>query len=238
MNLKYINNWKFATELNNYLTNIEHNMKDNEIDNIVNNIQDGVKNIYDKCFYKCNRIKNPIWWDSSLDIERKRVRALRRKYQCTLDMNFREKLLKDYKLARAKHKKIILKKKDSFRNYIANITTSNMFGYAYKIVKDRSKVNRINYGIRRDNNSLTESFDEGRRLILEYNFRYIMMDDYIFLNSNTNDECNKEFQNGEVDKVLRGVKNVERSKISTGQKCLEVTFYQKITNQKKVIEKE
>lgn len=62
----------------------------------------------------------------------------------------RKELCNKFKTARAKYKQNILnKKRNSFKNYITNITMSGTFGSAYKIIKAKTKINNIDNRIKK-----------------------------------------------------------------------------------------
>lgn len=109
-------------------------------DNIDNNtlltdIQKDIEKVYYNNKYRRQNKKNKIWWDKSLDFERNGVRALRRQYQHEQNNELRLILWEKFKKAHAKYKKnILIKKRNSFKEFVSNITTSNTFGSAYKIV--------------------------------------------------------------------------------------------------------
>lgn len=153
--------------------------------------------------------RDAIRWDSKLQVERKRVRALRRRYTMETDLVKRNEYCNIFKKARAKYKKDILtKKRNSFKYFINNITTSGTFGTGYKIIKDNKKTNNIDNGIIRDDGTMTDNYEGGRKLILEYNFKPSTNEEYIFKNNTLNNGIyNKDIGNSEVEKIISEMKN-------------------------------
>lgn len=117
------------------------------------------------------RKKNSPWWNKSLCIERKRVRALRGRYQAESDDDLRNDLKLIYKKNRAKYKKLIIDtKRNSFKEFLESVTKSQTFGSGYKIIKDKFKTNTLNNNIRKGNDEYTENYMEAKKLIITNNF--------------------------------------------------------------------
>lgn len=99
---------------------------------------------------------------------------------------------------------ILIKKRTSFKNYIQGIASSGTFGSAYKIVKESKNNNNIDNKIIKDDGTYTENYEEGRRLVLEHNFKFIEEDVYKFINDNI---YNKDIEISEVEKIIGEIKN-------------------------------
>lgn len=67
-------------------------------------------------------------------------------------------------------RQVLKTKCTAFKDYLNNITKSQTFGTAYKIIKDKFIVNVLIHRILKDGGSYTNSFDESRREILLKNF--------------------------------------------------------------------
>lgn len=171
MNLDFIDSYSFAIGINKLLYNNNYSYLDN-VDEIVDDITKGVQNVYASSRLKKRRRRtNAPWWNSILEIQRKRIRALRRLFQSEKDISKKEERCIIFKRERAAYKKLILKTKvDSFKNYLNNITNSDVFGSSYKIVREKYKINSLCSPIEKDDASYTVDYLESRRIILMKNF--------------------------------------------------------------------
>lgn len=159
MNLKNTNKWKLVSDISHLLDSktLDLNIYDSNyvIDTVTKNVNQLYRNNVIRNF---KRKKDAPWWDSSLDIERKRVRALRRKYQSETDITKRINYMTQFKMSRAKYKKSTLYKKCiCFKSFVSNITTSGTFGSAYKIVKDGRKSNCLCDMIQKADGTFTDN---------------------------------------------------------------------------------
>lgn len=117
------------------------------------------------------KFKQNIWWTDSLNIERKKVRALRRRYQNSTG-ELREILKQKYHESATQYKQNIKKtKEDSWRNFVTEIVKCNIFSLPYKLAcnKLRKPVNIPQ--IRKTDNSLTTSLTESIKYILDTLFQ-------------------------------------------------------------------
>lgn len=135
------------------------------------------------------------------------IRALRRRFQSERNEDLRKLYRDQFKKAIAKYKKdILVKKRASFKDFVNNITTSGTFGSAYKIVKDTKEGKGFNTGIMRSDGTLTEHYEDGRKIVLEHNFRIDNEETYKFSNNNNDIEYNKVLDLGEVEVVVKSMK--------------------------------
>ncbi|GBN53806.1 hypothetical protein AVEN_102874-1 [Araneus ventricosus] len=105
-----------------------------------------------KTCIKCRKNKsmarrsNSVWWTQSLEIERSRVRALRRRFQACLEQVERSRKRIVFKGEFAKYKKKVLSAKtSSFRGFLEKLVNKNQLG----IVKDVLKLGNIELRIER-----------------------------------------------------------------------------------------
>lgn len=99
-------------------------------------------------------------------------------------------------------------KSKSFKDFIQKITTSGTFGTACKIVIEKKRVNSIDNNILRDDGTMTDNYEEGRRLILDHNFRKYGDEEYQFKNETSQDNIyNSDIDIGEVEKIVSEIKN-------------------------------
>lgn len=90
------------------------------------------------CNVKESTGQNP-WWSPELDIERKRVRPLRRRYQ-NCNNTFRESYKEIYSENLKMYKMQVKKAKTgSWNNFCTEATKNNIFGLLYKIALNKIK---------------------------------------------------------------------------------------------------
>lgn len=102
---------------------------------------DLLKNKFSKVIKQKNaeKIAKP-WWTPQLEIERKKVRAHRRRYQKARDQSQREVYKRSYYEAFTLYQQHINESKDhSWKEYCAEIRNKNPFNLAYKIATNRIK---------------------------------------------------------------------------------------------------
>lgn len=209
MNLNKTRKWKLVSDISHLfdLINLELDKRDPE--NIIDMVTKGANHIYRSNLIKSTKKrKDALWWHPALDVERKRVRALRRRYQLELDTNKKIEYQIRFKEARAKYKKNILyKKRVRFKQFVSNITTSSTFGSGYKIIKDKRKNNCLCDRILKDDGTFTDNIGESRSEILKYNFRTCSLGTYVFTHTIEEDnKYNDMIQIWEVEHVLADLK--------------------------------
>lgn len=115
------------------------------------------------------------------------MRALRRRFESEGDEELGNKYKLEFKRLRSIHKKKIIEaKKNSFKKYINEVTTSNVFATAYKIIRDKIRMSIIE-NIKQNEGSFTNDYYESKREILRYHFPYEDGMNYDFQNSIKND---------------------------------------------------
>lgn len=92
MNLNRTRKWKLGTDISHMFDLINLELDKNDPDKLIDMATESAKNIYSSNMIKSfKKRKDAIWWDLALEVERKRARALRRRYQSELDINKRIK---------------------------------------------------------------------------------------------------------------------------------------------------
>lgn len=100
-----------------------------DVDEIIKFTTNRIKSTYIKILLEVKKKNSAVWCNSRLDIERRRVRALRRKYQVETDPSKREELCNIFKKERARYKKgILIRKRTSFKEFLSKVTLSGTFG--------------------------------------------------------------------------------------------------------------
>lgn len=146
-------------------TIIQEEIKETEqLDYIINKFYsriDKLKEKHSKVVKPSNsdKISKP-WWTAELEIERKKVRAHRRRFQKARDQQ-REVYKKQYYEAFAVYQKNINESKDkSWKQYCAEIRNKNPFNLAYKIAGKKLKKPVSLVPVKKANGELTASLEE------------------------------------------------------------------------------
>ncbi|GBN51415.1 hypothetical protein AVEN_170422-1 [Araneus ventricosus] len=124
-----------------------------EADITSENLEDYIDKFYEGLYLICeinqkkiseNKRKNAMWWNSNLEIKRRKVRALRRRFQAIVDFEERTARRLIYKRELAKYKKeILIAKQICFRKFLDNVVKKNLFGIPYDIIKQK-ECNKLN----------------------------------------------------------------------------------------------
>lgn len=140
---------------------VEHNIEStHQLDEVIEQMYrkiEQLKKKYSKKVKQDNleKIAKP-WWTPQLEIERKKVRAHRRRYQKTRDETQRQIFKKQYYEAFTTYQKNINESKDlSWKEYCAEIRKKNPFNLAYKIASNKVKKAIILSPIRKADGELT-----------------------------------------------------------------------------------
>lgn len=90
MDLNKTKKWNLVTDITNMSKLMNNDLATMDVDHVIDISTDRIKNIYKKNLLGgSKKKKDPIWWDNSMEVERKRVRALRRRFQVEIDANKR-----------------------------------------------------------------------------------------------------------------------------------------------------
>lgn len=121
--METVNKWK------NLLNSKSGNFDLSNMVNKITNITDGTKKIFNRTKVKKERRRySAPRWNNNLEMNRNRLRALRRKYQNERDENRRNEIKLLFKKDSAKYKNLIIKtKRDSFKNFLNMATQSGTF---------------------------------------------------------------------------------------------------------------
>lgn len=111
MDFKRINIWNFSIDLTKLLKNKKLSIENEDMEDMLEQLKTDISVIYNKNKFKMKKKKNLILWDTELQVERNRVRALRKIYQSERDINRRKELCDKFKKARPMYKKHIILKR-------------------------------------------------------------------------------------------------------------------------------
>lgn len=114
------------------------------------------------------------WWSQELQLMRAKTNALRRRFQRSrnsLMETYNKRIYYDYK---NQYKDLILKSKiDSWHKYCFDTTKRSLFGVPYKLAFDKLKKPSIIPPIRRSDNTITTSFEDSIKYILDTLFPHL-----------------------------------------------------------------
>ncbi|GBN09883.1 hypothetical protein AVEN_198654-1 [Araneus ventricosus] len=147
-----------------------------EADITSENLKDYIDKFYEGLYLICeinqkkiseNKRKNAIWWNSNLEIKRRKVRALRRRFQAIVDFEERIARRLIYKRELANYKKeILIAKQIRFRKFLDNVVKKNLFGIPYDIIKqnecNKLKLNRIRRVYNRGIQTVIDSIEDNK----------------------------------------------------------------------------
>ncbi|GBL95363.1 Putative protein in type-1 retrotransposable element R1DM [Araneus ventricosus] len=164
-----------------------------------------------KICIKCRKNKgkarrnNSVWWTQSLEIERSRVRALRRRFQACLEQVERSRRRIVFKREFAKYKKhVVSAKTSSFRGFLGKLVNKNHMG----IVKDVLKLGNIELRIekiRLASGAFIEKSGECRDYILKFHFPVVQVEDTMDSDPIL-DEVYPEFTLNEIEMCISRMK--------------------------------
>lgn len=148
-------------------------------------------------------LHNP-WWNPKLEIQRSKVRALRRRFQKERNQQLREKLKMNFKGNAALYKRMIYHyKRESFRNYIESLSNNECFGKPYHIAKGEDIRRHVNIATIKPNGEKTDNFLDSIVNIFQHHFPLIDDEEI-----NENEGCNLEslITFSELESVIRDLK--------------------------------
>ncbi|GBO31256.1 hypothetical protein AVEN_77449-1 [Araneus ventricosus] len=109
---------------------------------------------------KADHLRVP-WWDTELDIQRKKTRALRSRYQRCKDPSQRLCRRTIFKKEEAKYKWMIkVKSRECFEKLCLSLTNSNPFDLPYKLATGKTKKKMVFNTVINDQGIKTKSIDE------------------------------------------------------------------------------
>ncbi|GBN98181.1 hypothetical protein AVEN_210530-1 [Araneus ventricosus] len=173
-----------------------------------------------KICIKCRKNKglvrknNSVWWTQNLEIERSRIRALRRRFQACLEQTERIRRRITFKREFSKYKKQVLSAKtSSFRGFLEKLVNKNNLGR----VKDAFKLGNIELRIekiRLASGAYIENSEECRNYILKFRFPMVQVEDTVDSGLVT-DEVYPEFTLDEIEMCVNKMKRDE-APVKTG----------------------
>lgn len=152
-------------------------LRDIEISSVTQ-LETIIHRLYDKInawIQKFSRIvpyekKSLKWWTPDLEVERKKVGALRRRYQKTSN-NTRGIQKVKYKHALVEYKKhIAAAKETSWQNFCTEVTQANIFSLPYKLALKKIKKPTLIRPITQPDGTQTQSLESSIKNILAYHF--------------------------------------------------------------------
>lgn len=145
------------------------------MEQVVDKLENAVNNACKRTFKtmhaksKPSEQKSVPWWSQELTILRKKVCALRRKYQRTKnDENLRKNRKDNYLEWKRKYETTIRKSKlESWKNYCTVTESSNPWNAAYKLAFGKLKPNITMTTLRKPDGSYTTDLEETMELLME-----------------------------------------------------------------------
>lgn len=134
--LKDMNRERFSQDLCALdLPECDQENTDQNIDFLVSNLQTLCRRHTRR---RTGRARSAYWWTDGLAIDRKRVRALRRKSQRTLSPERRREAVDNYRRARAEYKRALLRtKRKAFQSFLSDSLVSDKMGQVIGVVRGR-----------------------------------------------------------------------------------------------------
>lgn len=160
--IEHLQNDKWFTETQNRINNV------NDIENVVNILYkkiEELQNRYRKKKQPPKQKTNP-WWTNELEIERKRVRAYRRRYQRSKG-DIRQQFKKEYYKEHDIYNNMLEEAKNNSWKQLCTKTTKNPFNLPYKIARNQIKTSIILRSIMKENGEITTSLKETVEYLLE-----------------------------------------------------------------------
>lgn len=115
--------------------------------------------------------KSMPWWSPDLQAQRSKTRAFRRKYQKTRDTDLRNQRFILYKRERAKFCKMIQEAKtSSFRQFLGNITSKEVFGRKGKMVQYKQNKSSPFQSVIKQDGTTTFSLKDFSKEVLAHHF--------------------------------------------------------------------
>lgn len=138
-----------------------------DIENTVNKFYNTIDHLFKKHQKRFTKEKKPgkIWWTTDLEIQRKKVRAMKRRYKkCRGDL--REVYKNQYYREHDSYvENLASAKSNSWDEFISKVT-KNPFNLAYKLARDQLKTPLIISSIKKEDNSSTSTLKETVEYIL------------------------------------------------------------------------
>lgn len=146
-------------------------MSTEHLDSIIKAFYRKIRTLIDKFSKKIkqqnkDKIAKP-WWCPELEIERKRVRALRRRFQRSRNV-LREDFKKVYEEVLNRYNELLnVKKDESWKEYCSSIKNKNPFTLPYKLAARKIKEGTIIKAIQKPNREVCNTLLETTEFLLE-----------------------------------------------------------------------
>lgn len=180
-----------------------------------------------------------IWWNADLEIERKKLGALRKRYQrCTNNTRHTQEVR--YKSALHDYKKHIKEAKTtSWHNFCTEVSNTNIFSIPFKIATKKIKHPILIPPITDSHGIETQTLEESIQLILDYHFPEDKTETYSeqqkttlsLLNEGNNTEDDVPFTETELSLILTQL----APRISPGTDQLTTNVVKAIVNNHKIL---
>lgn len=158
--------------------------------------------------------KQNIWWTESLNIERKKVRALRRRFQ-NAPHTMREEYKNKYQEGATRYKQNIKKaKEESWNTFVTEIVKTNIFSLPYKMACNKLKKPIHIPQLLKSDNTTTTSLKESIIYILDSLFKQDNPTTHTELQKSTLEDItlppdstdDQPFTEIEVDQIMKKIK--------------------------------
>ncbi|GBO05875.1 hypothetical protein AVEN_44984-1 [Araneus ventricosus] len=151
----------------------------NNLDEMLRNFSEKLTRICRKC--KSNKRRSnwqsAVWWTPKLEMERSKIRALRRRFQACLEPRERIERRIVFKKEYSMYKKSIIRAKmNSFRNFLEKLVNKNNLGLAKDVLKFGNIELRIEK-IKLANGNYIENYRDCRDFIIKSHFPCIQEDE-------------------------------------------------------------
>jgi len=145
------------------------------VEDVVVALQEAITTSCNKSFRKAGPLKNREnqksvpWWTQDLTTRRKKLNAIRRRYQRTQDRELRETRKKNYHAEKACYQAAIKREKlKSWKEFCTITTSTNPWNVVYKLATNKLKSSPTMTTIQKTDGSYTESLEETMQVILDH----------------------------------------------------------------------
>ncbi|GBO11479.1 hypothetical protein AVEN_134500-2 [Araneus ventricosus] len=204
-NMKLID---FKLEISKLVRNYsEKTVSRGNLDEILSSFCHELTLICKKCKVKktSKKWKSAIWWTKSLEAERSRIRALRRRFQACTESAERVRRRIFFKKEFTKYKRSILDAKtNSFKRFLEKLVNKNNLGLVKNVIKFSNIELRIEK-IKLASGDYLENYGECRDFIIKSHFPLVSMADDFVINYDDNGTY-PEFTVNEVERCIGKMK--------------------------------
>ncbi|GBO09591.1 hypothetical protein AVEN_102715-1 [Araneus ventricosus] len=198
----------FKLEISKLVRNYsEKSISRGNLDEILSSFCHELTLICKKCKVKktSRKWKSAIWWTKSLEAERSRIRALRRRFQACTESAERVRRRIFFKKEFMKYKRSILDAKtNSFKRFLEKLANKNNLGLVKNVLKFSNIELRIEK-IKLANGDYLENYGECRDFIIKSHFPLVPVADDFVINYDDNGTY-PEFTVNEVERCIGKMK--------------------------------